>query len=179
MVYGGGFNIESYPTLTSSIATILNLTEVLVRPVRPFEERRYQELMQEHPFLSSLPKTAKRFGILLPGAMNGWTISAFPRQPGSAKNGITGAAGTLAEPGRVTLLQFSRTKWCLTHTGQRTMRAPLWDLQSSMKSYTTTTTTACSWPSSTSVIDFPSCATPSTETVAASLSPACFCKTLM
>ena len=35
---------------------ILNLWEIVVRPVRPFEEQRYQELMQEHHYLGSLPK---------------------------------------------------------------------------------------------------------------------------
>ena len=35
---------------------MLNLTEVHVRPVRLFEEKRYQELMQEQHYLGSLPK---------------------------------------------------------------------------------------------------------------------------
>jgi hypothetical protein len=34
----------------------LNLWEIFVRLVRPFEERRYQKLMQEHHYLGSLPK---------------------------------------------------------------------------------------------------------------------------
>lgn len=34
----------------------MNLREILVRPIRPFEEQRYQELMQEHHYLGSLPK---------------------------------------------------------------------------------------------------------------------------
>jgi hypothetical protein len=34
----------------------LNLWEILVRPVRPFEEQRYQQLMQEHHYLGFLPK---------------------------------------------------------------------------------------------------------------------------
>lgn len=34
----------------------MNLWEILVRPVRPFEESRYQELMQAHHYLGSLPK---------------------------------------------------------------------------------------------------------------------------
>jgi hypothetical protein len=37
----------------------LNLREILVRPVRPFEEQRYQELMQEHHYLGSLPKISE------------------------------------------------------------------------------------------------------------------------
>jgi hypothetical protein len=36
--------------------SVLNLLEVLVRPVRAFEEQRYQEQMQEHHYLGSLPK---------------------------------------------------------------------------------------------------------------------------
>ena len=36
--------------------TTLNVWEILVRPVRPFEESRYQELMQAHHYLGSLPK---------------------------------------------------------------------------------------------------------------------------
>jgi hypothetical protein len=34
----------------------LNLWEILVRPVRPFEEQRYQQLMQQHHYLGSLSK---------------------------------------------------------------------------------------------------------------------------
>ena len=34
----------------------MNLKEVLVRPVRAFEEERYQELMEEQHYLGSLPK---------------------------------------------------------------------------------------------------------------------------
>jgi hypothetical protein len=37
----------------------LKLGEILVRPVRPFEEQRYQELMQEHHYLGSLPKISE------------------------------------------------------------------------------------------------------------------------
>ena len=36
--------------------TVLNLGEIFVRHLRPFEEQRYQELMQEHHYLGSLPK---------------------------------------------------------------------------------------------------------------------------
>jgi hypothetical protein len=39
--------------------TILNLREILVRPVRPSEEQRYQGLMQEHHYLGSLPKISE------------------------------------------------------------------------------------------------------------------------
>ena len=39
--------------------TVLNLGEILVRPVRPSEEQRYQELMQEHHYLGSLPKISE------------------------------------------------------------------------------------------------------------------------
>jgi hypothetical protein len=34
----------------------LDLHEIVVRTVRPFEERRYQELMRQHHYLGSLPK---------------------------------------------------------------------------------------------------------------------------
>jgi hypothetical protein len=34
----------------------LNLREVVIRPIRPFEEQQYQELMEEHHYLGSLPK---------------------------------------------------------------------------------------------------------------------------
>lgn len=37
----------------------MNLREILVRPVRPSEEQRYQELMQEHHYLGSLPKISE------------------------------------------------------------------------------------------------------------------------
>jgi hypothetical protein len=34
----------------------VNVRDVVVRPVRPFEEQQYQELMEEHHYLGSLPK---------------------------------------------------------------------------------------------------------------------------
>ena len=34
----------------------MNLREILVRPIRSFEEQRYQKLMREHHYLGSLPK---------------------------------------------------------------------------------------------------------------------------
>jgi hypothetical protein len=37
----------------------LKLSEVLVRPVRAVEERRFQELMQEHHYLGALPKISE------------------------------------------------------------------------------------------------------------------------
>ena len=37
----------------------MNLREVLIRPVVRFEEQRYQELMQEHHYLGSLPKISE------------------------------------------------------------------------------------------------------------------------
>ena len=37
-------------------ATALNLQEIIVRPVRSFEERRYEQLMGEHHYLGFLPK---------------------------------------------------------------------------------------------------------------------------
>jgi hypothetical protein len=39
--------------------TVLNLREILVRPVRPFEEQHYQKLMQEHHYLGSLRKISE------------------------------------------------------------------------------------------------------------------------
>jgi hypothetical protein len=39
--------------------TVLNLREILVRPVRLSEEQRYQELVQEHHYLGSLPKISE------------------------------------------------------------------------------------------------------------------------
>ncbi|MBS3906268.1 MAG: DUF4338 domain-containing protein [Syntrophaceae bacterium] len=38
---------------------VLNLGEILVQPVHPFEEQRYQELMQKHHCLGSLPKISE------------------------------------------------------------------------------------------------------------------------
>jgi Druantia protein DruA/DDE_Tnp_1-associated len=39
--------------------TVLNLREILVRPLRSFEEQRYQELMQQHHYLGCLPKISE------------------------------------------------------------------------------------------------------------------------
>jgi len=38
---------------------VLNLKEVLVRPVRPLEEQRFQKLMQEHHYLGAGPKISE------------------------------------------------------------------------------------------------------------------------
>jgi hypothetical protein len=38
---------------------MVNVSEVMVRPVRRFEESRYQELMQKHHYLGSLPKISE------------------------------------------------------------------------------------------------------------------------
>ena len=37
----------------------MNLREILVRPVRSFEEQRYRELLQEHHYLGALPKISE------------------------------------------------------------------------------------------------------------------------
>ena len=37
----------------------LNLREVLVRPIHPFEEQRYRELLQKHHYLGALPKISE------------------------------------------------------------------------------------------------------------------------
>ncbi len=44
------------PSCTSQGDTPLDLCEVVVRPVHSFEEPRYQNLMQQHHYLGSLPK---------------------------------------------------------------------------------------------------------------------------
>ncbi len=37
----------------------MNLLEIVVRPTRPPEEQRFQELMQEHHYLGALPKISE------------------------------------------------------------------------------------------------------------------------
>jgi len=37
----------------------LNLREVLVRPIHPFEVQRYCELLQKHHYLGALPKISE------------------------------------------------------------------------------------------------------------------------
>ena len=37
----------------------MDLREILVRPIRLSEEQHYQELMQEHHYLGSLPKISE------------------------------------------------------------------------------------------------------------------------
>jgi len=37
----------------------LNLLEIIVRPVRPLEQPRFQQLMQEHHYLGALPKISE------------------------------------------------------------------------------------------------------------------------
>jgi hypothetical protein len=43
----------------------LNLQEIVVRPVRPFEETHYQEQMQRHHYLGSLPKIGETLCYLV------------------------------------------------------------------------------------------------------------------
>ena len=49
---------------------MLNLSEVIVRPVRPFEERRFQKLMQEHHYLGAMPKISETL----------WYVATFADQ---------------------------------------------------------------------------------------------------
>ncbi len=49
---------------------MLNLSEVLVRSVRPFEEQRFQLLMQEHHYLGALPKISETL----------WYVATFADQ---------------------------------------------------------------------------------------------------
>jgi len=50
--------------------TVLNLLKVLVRPVRKFEEQRFQKLMQEHHYLGALPKISETL----------WYVATFADQ---------------------------------------------------------------------------------------------------
>jgi hypothetical protein len=50
--------INSYLSLYPGI-TILNLSQIVVRPVRPSEAQRFQELMQAHHYLGALPKISE------------------------------------------------------------------------------------------------------------------------
>jgi hypothetical protein len=38
---------------------VLNLSEVIVQPVRPHEEQRFNQLMQEHHYIGALPKISE------------------------------------------------------------------------------------------------------------------------
>jgi hypothetical protein len=49
---------------------VLNLSEVLVRPVHPLEEQRFQQLMQEHHYLGALPKISETL----------WYVAIFAEQ---------------------------------------------------------------------------------------------------
>jgi hypothetical protein len=49
---------------------VLSLSEVLVRPVRPLEEQRFQKLMQEHHYLGAPPKISETL----------WYVATFADQ---------------------------------------------------------------------------------------------------
>jgi hypothetical protein len=49
---------------------VLKLSEVLVRPIHPFEEQRFQKLMQEHHYLGALPKISETL----------WYVATFADQ---------------------------------------------------------------------------------------------------
>ena len=49
---------------------MLNLSKVFVRPVRPLEEQRFQQLMQEHHYLGALPKISETL----------WYVATFADQ---------------------------------------------------------------------------------------------------
>jgi len=57
--------------------TVLNLLEVIVRPVDRLEEPRFQQLMQQHHYLGALPRSAKPSGMWPPGLINGWGFEFF------------------------------------------------------------------------------------------------------
>ena len=44
--------------------SVLNLQEIVVRPVRPFEEPHYREQMQKHHYLGFLPKIGETLWYL-------------------------------------------------------------------------------------------------------------------
>ena len=48
----------------------MNLREILVRPIRSFEEQRYQELMRQHHYLGGLPKIGETL----------WYVAAWQEQ---------------------------------------------------------------------------------------------------
>jgi hypothetical protein len=47
-------HITSFPGVT-----VLNLSQILVRPIHPVEEQRFQKLMQRHHYLGALPKISE------------------------------------------------------------------------------------------------------------------------
>jgi hypothetical protein len=49
---------------------VLNLLKVLVQPIHPFEEQRFQKLMQEHHYLGALPKISETL----------WYVASFADQ---------------------------------------------------------------------------------------------------
>ena len=49
---------------------MLNLLKVLVRPVRPLEQQRFQKLMQQHHYLGALPKISETL----------WYVATFADQ---------------------------------------------------------------------------------------------------
>jgi hypothetical protein len=54
------FQISNNPNPASSRGvTVLNLLEVLVRPVDPLEEPGFQKLMQAHHYLGAFPKISE------------------------------------------------------------------------------------------------------------------------
>ena len=51
--------MESHKCHFNPGETVLNLKDVLIQPVRPFQEQCFQRLMQEHHYLGALPKISE------------------------------------------------------------------------------------------------------------------------
>jgi hypothetical protein len=49
---------------------VLNLSKVLVRPIHPLEEQRFQKLMQKHHYPGALPKISETL----------WYVATFADQ---------------------------------------------------------------------------------------------------
>jgi len=61
--------MNNHVTLIPGV-TVLNFSQILVRPVCPFEEQRFQKLMQTHHYLGALPKISETL----------WYVAAFADQ---------------------------------------------------------------------------------------------------
>ena len=97
--------------------TVLNLSDILVRPVDRIEEPRFQQLTQAHHYLGALPKISETLWYVATLADQWLALLSFSTEKKTGESsseiayGITSRTPEQADPQR--LLATNRGHWCL------------------------------------------------------------------
>ena len=64
--------LDWFPSSQQYGRIVVNLSQIIVRPVRPSEESRYTELMQRHHYLGALPKIGNTIWYIVITGQDEW-----------------------------------------------------------------------------------------------------------